>query len=349
MTAKRYLSTLYRGRWLYLPVLLLMLAATGVGTYYLARTQYEATARIWVDKPLLENVLAPNAPPGYLASPAQQQADKLYQLLQTDSFLAAALKRTAMAGSLTGDMDRDRETIEYVRKRLGVTPLGSNTVRITYWGSDPALCQQVVQGTIDQFRTWDLTARVEQTSIERQFYEKQLQIYEDQVNGAAKRVEDFQGEHPYPDPSSPQYLELQRLQRELESARGLYNATRTKIDQANAADSLADTSRRSEFQIIDAPTVPTRPTATLMRLAKYVGLGLVASFGLLCCAVAFATWQDTTIRNVDDLRRLTRAPLLDAIPRLQLEPAGDRRGRRPERGGRPVPTLSGPIEEHAAS
>src|SRR3954469_1590786 len=100
MSAKRYLGTFYRGRRLYVPVLLLLLAATVLGTYYLARTQYEATARIWVDKPALDSVLDPNAPASY-TSPAQQQGDKLTQLLQTDTFVAGIIKNTSESGSLT--------------------------------------------------------------------------------------------------------------------------------------------------------------------------------------------------------------------------------------------------------
>jgi uncharacterized protein involved in exopolysaccharide biosynthesis len=216
---------------------------------------------------------------------------------------------------LASEPERDR-AIRDTRGKLAVTPLGSNTVKIAYTCSEPVLCQQIVQSTIDQFRAWDLTARVEQSAIERQFYEKQLQIYQDQVDAAAKRVEDFQRDHPFPDPSSPQYLELQGLQRELESARALLSATRTKIEQANAANSLSDTSRQYEFQVLDAPTIPNRPAATLTRMAQYFALGLFASLGLVFCAVAFATWQDTTIRGGDDLERLTRVPFLYAIPHL---------------------------------
>ena len=157
MSAKRYLGTFYRGRRLYIPVLLLLLVATAVGTYYLARTQYEATARIWVDKPALDNVLDPNAPSAFV-SPGQQQADKLTQLLQTDSFVADILTNTTVSARLSNEADRDR-VIKEVRGKLAVTPLGTNTVKITYAGSDPILCQQVVQGTIDQFRAWDLTSR----------------------------------------------------------------------------------------------------------------------------------------------------------------------------------------------
>src|SRR3954454_12018196 len=107
MSAKRYLGTFYRGRRLYLPVLLLLIAATVVGTYYLASTQYEATARIWVDKPALDNVLDPNAPSGFV-SPGQQQADKLAQLLQTDTFVAAVITNTNASGRLVGDTERER-------------------------------------------------------------------------------------------------------------------------------------------------------------------------------------------------------------------------------------------------
>jgi uncharacterized protein involved in exopolysaccharide biosynthesis len=315
MSVKRYLGTFYRGRRLYIPVLLLLLAATALGTYYLASTQYEATARVWVDKPALDNVLDPNAPSGYAVSPGQQQADKITQLLQTDSFVAAIISNTSASGRLVGDPERDR-VIKEVRGKLTVTPFGSNTIRIAYASGDPVLSQQIVQGAIDQFRSWDLTARVEQSAIERQFYQKQLQIYQDQVDAASKRVDDFQLDHPFPDPASPQYLELQSLQRELDSARALLSATSARIEQANAANSLADTSRQYEFQVLDAPTVPTRPTATLTRLAEYLALGIFASFALIFCAVAFATWQDTTIRNGDDLQRLTGVPLLDAIPHL---------------------------------
>ncbi len=221
--------------------------------------------------------------------------------------------------------DEDR-TIKDVRGKLSVTPLGSNTVKVTYDDSNPLLCEQVVQNTIDQFRTWDITSRVQQSSVEQEFYQKQLQIYQDQEDAAAKRLSDFQAAHPSPDPTSPQYLELQGLQRDLESARALVNATSAKIQQADAADSLSDSSQY-EFQVLDLPTVPKQPTATLTHLAEYLALGIAASLLIIFGAVAFATWQDTTVRNRDDLQRLTGAPLLSSVPHLPLHhPAADSGG-----------------------
>ena len=348
MSAKRYLSTFFRGRRLYIPVLLFLITATFLGTYFLARTQYEATARIWVERSALDTLVNPNASSGFIVSPGQQQTDKLIQLLQTDSFVASILTTTTAASRLVDEADRDR-IIKDVRGKLMVTPLGSNTVKIAYSDSNPVLSQQVGPSTIDQFRAWDLTARVEQNVLARQFYEKQLQIYQDQVDAAAKRVDEFQAAHPFPDPSSPQYLELQSLQRELESARALLSATRTSIEQANAANSLSDTSRQVEFQVLDAPTVPDRPTATLGRLAQYMALGLVLSFGLVLGAVAFATWQDTTVRDGEDIEKLTSVPVLDAIPHLQSSRAGG--GERHKQVGAPrsPQKTPGQFEESASA
>ena len=335
MTVRRYLATAYRGRFLYLPVLVLLLAATAFGTYYLSQSQYEATARIWVEKSALEGVLSSDAPPGYVASPAQLQADKLYQLVQTDTFMLAVLQNSNLNGKITNQPDLDRRLIRAVRTNLGVTALGANTVRISYIGDDPEVSRQIVANTIDQFRTWSLRSAIEQRSVERSFYEKQLQIYQTQMDEAARRVDEFQQQHPFPDPASPQYLELTSLQRELETARNLHNVTRAKIEQANAANSLIDASRQAEFQVLDAPMTPTRPASTLTRMAKYLGLGLVASFGLVALAIAFATWQDTTIRTVDDLRRVTGVPVIDVIPRLATA-RGDYRPRPKPRSLRPL-------------
>jgi len=68
---------------------------------------------------------------------------------------------------------------------------------------------------------------------------------------------------------------------------------------------------------------------TVSRFSGFVRAALLYALpGFILAAVAFATWQDTTIRNGEDLRRLTSAPLLDAIPRLPAARAPDGGSRR---------------------
>jgi hypothetical protein len=323
---KRYIATFFRGRWLYLAVLALMLAATAAGTYYLSQSRYEATARVWVDKPALQSILDSSPTYALAQPPAQQQAAKLYQLLQTDSFVGGIIRKSPASAPLTGSPDQDREIIDRVRAKILVSVIGNNTLMISSSGSDPALCQQLVQGTIEQYITWDLEAQVEQNAIETQFYQRQLKIYEDQMVDYAKRIEALERDNPRPESGSPQFLELQQLQRAQASTREAYTATKTKIDQAGLVETLSEKSRRTEFQILDKPTVPELPSSGLLKLIKYLGLGVVASCGLFLTAIVLATWQDTTVRTGDDLRRLGDVPVLEVIPTLPKEGKG-RRGK----------------------
>lgn len=340
---KRYFAAFYRGRWLYALALLLMVAGAAAGTYVMSRTQFEATARIWVDKPPLDNILEQTNAQllGYTTPPAQRQADKLYQLIQTDSFMIAIIKGTKAGADLTGDPDKDRRTLARLRKKLAIGALGPNTMAIAFVSTDPELCQQVVQGTIDSYRTWIMQTQAEQNSVEVLFYQGQLKGYEDQLAEANRRLNEYQVANPRVEPMSPQYLELQRLQDEVRSAQGLYSAAKARIDQAGIVQNLADKSGRSEFQILDKPSLPQRPAAGLSKLAKYFGLGAAASLAFVLAIGVFTAWQDTSIRSAEDLARITNLPVLQVLPPIK-EPK--RRGRKADGAGqRPAATLGNAI------
>ncbi len=339
---KRYIATAFRGKWLYLAALTVMLAASVAGAIVLTGSQYQSTARIWIDKPLLDSVLDRGGGYGY-AAPAAQQSGKLYQLVQTDSFITAIIKRTSLAGQLTGVPDHDRALFAAVRTNLAIGVLGGNTITIVFSGPDPALCQQIVQGTIDQFRAWSLEVSGEQTAVERQYHQTQLKIYEDQMNAAAKRLEEHQQKFPRPEAGSPEAYDQVRLQREGDSAREVYAAAKTKIDQASLVDTLAEKNRQAEFQVLDKPNVPQLPAPALKKLIKYLVLGFGASFGMVFAAIILATWHDTAVRTSDDLKRLTGAPVLEVLPGLRLRKSAESAARAPgrRRGLAPHPAPAG--------
>src|SRR5947207_11029618 len=179
---KRYVATFFRKKRLYLVSLLILLCASGVGTYYFSFTAYEARTRIWVDKPVLPNLLDQTTQTfGVTPSPAQEEADKLFQLVQTDSFMASVIAGTAAAEQLTGEPDRDRDLFAKTRGKLAVGVAGANTMTISFKDKNRLLCQQIVQGVVDQFLKWNLQSQIEQSSLELQFYQKQLEIYDQRV------------------------------------------------------------------------------------------------------------------------------------------------------------------------
>ncbi len=331
---KRYLATFFRAKYLYVMALLIMVTGAAIGTYYLSRSQYESTAQIWIDMPALNNVIERQVVSyGLIKTPAQEQADKLYQLLQTDSFVIALLQNTSLASQLNGVREHEERIVGEVRQRLVVGVLGANTLKIGYSGSDPLLCQQIVDAAIVQFRHWSLQTQVEQASVELQFYQQQLKIFDEQINDLVRRSETLQRENPASlnSVSAPQYLEFMRLQRELEAARELHAATRLKIEQTSLVNSLSSTNKQGQFQVLDKPTVPQRPSFRLMKLVAYFGAGVGASLFLVLCAVIVATWQDATPRTIDDVRKLGDFPVLVVVPRLSTRTALRQEEKRPRR------------------
>ncbi len=338
---KCYLATFFRWKWLYLLVLLIMLAASAVGTYYLSHSQYESTAQIYVDTPALNNVLDQKSVSyGFVKTPAQEQADKLHQLLQSDDFIKTMLKRTALAGEFNGVPEHEERIITAVRKRLMVVVYGPNGLKISFSGPDPVLCQQIVEATMDRFRGWSLEVQLGQTAVELRFYQDMLKIYDDQIIGLTRRIEALQRDYPsgVVPASTPQYTELQRLERELETALDLQSTTKLKIDQTSLVNSLSSANKQVQFQILDKPSVPTLPAVKLTKMVKYFGLGVAASGMLFLAAIILGTWQDTALRTVDDVRKLGKAPVLAVIPKMKTA-TETRSWRRAGRGSGRQPLL----------
>lgn len=298
-----YLATLYRRKKSYSVALLLMLCAVALGTYLrvLTSNEYQATARVWVS--------GETPSPGSASSPAQQQANVLYQLLQSDSFIAAVLQGASVG--LTGMPDQDSRDIAQVRSKLIYKTQGSNTVMLAFSGQDPVLCQRIVQSTLDQVEKWKLDFQREQTAVRLQYHQQQLIVFRDQMNESRRRLDEYRARHPGVSESSAEYRELQRLQREYEVAQDLYLA---KVRDTAA---VSNTERQLDFQVMDKPIVPQDPSPP-RHLLNYLLLGVAASFGLVLTMVVFMTWQDGVARTVDDLRRLSDAPVLAVVPHLSL-------------------------------
>jgi uncharacterized protein involved in exopolysaccharide biosynthesis len=315
---KRYVATFLRHKRLYIPVLLVMLVASGVGAYYYSVTTYEARTRIWVDKPVLSNLLDQNVQTyGVTPSAAQTEANKLSQLVQADSFMASVIEGTVAAQDLTGAPDHDREVIDKIRSKIAVSVPGPNTLTVLFRDKNPLLCQQIVQATVDKFENWNLQAQIDQSSIQLQFYQKQLDIYDERVKDIQHSLDDFYQQYPRPEPGSPQHIELERIQRELEAARSVYAAAAAKIAQAGYLDTLTQNNHESQFQLMDKATVPEEPAVTLAAAVRFFGVGVGASIGALLAMVAAVTWLDPAIRSAEDLERLGQIQVLGVVPDLK--------------------------------
>lgn len=306
---KRYFATIYRRKWLYAAVVIILGAAAVAGAGALANP-YQTTARIWVDRPAVTNVVSQQS--YYTQTPAQEQGDMLYQLIQTDSFMIAVLKNTSGASQLTGDPQSDSKVVAGIRAGMSYSVLGPNTIMITLKGGQPTLSQQIVQATIDQFRTWLLQSQSEQDSTEITYYQQQVNTLREQVTAAQQQLDAFTKANPDVQQGSPQYLTLQRLSADLDTVRNLETSAEDKLSQAQLVSSLTSSGEGTQFRVLDRPGTSL---STRSRL-KYLGLGLGAALGFVVAIIILVTWQDKSIRTDNDLGELTELPVLAVVPHL---------------------------------
>lgn len=322
-----YLATFFRGKWIYMLVLAVMFSGTILGVWRLAHSQYQVTSNIWIGNPPLQNVLGQNS--AYQQeTPAQQEVDMLSQLIQTDDFMTSVAKGTSLSKQLTGVPDHDRAILTKLRQDISYEVVGSNTISIQFTGPNPILCQQVVQNTVKNLGNWMLQSQLQQSSTQMQYYKRQTTIYKAQMDNARQQINQFVGRFGAPKEGTAQYLQLQQLWGNYESAQGLYNTAQGNLNQVSIVDNLSRHNQSTDFRVLDQAKVPQKPYMSLKKVLMYLMMGVGASLGLVIVVVLMLTWMDKTIRTVDDISRISDVPVLAVIPNLELKEKGWRKGKR---------------------
>ena len=200
-----------------------------------------------------------------------------------------------------------------VRKHLKIETLGPNTVVVSYAGRNPAESQQIVKGTLDQFQAWITQTQTDVMTAQTQKYQqetqKQLDLYKKQMEDVQKQVNDLLVIYPNPLPTRAEYQQLQELKQSAESATSLYATVAARLVSLDTTNAMSTEYQSMNFRVMDAPALPGVALIPLTRVAEYLVLALVASFGLLATAILLVTWRDTAVRTVHDEGALSEVPL----------------------------------------
>ena len=133
------------------------------------------------------------------------------------------------------------------------------------------------------------------------------------------------------------FVQYNILKREAEANKQLYEGLLTKLKEAGISAGL----RSSNIRLVDpamVPSAPSRPQkARNIALAALVGL--IGGVGL----ALLREYMDNTVKNPDDIERLTRLPSLAVVPAFLTE---DGRGRVPKllKGFQPATPVEGRVE-----
>ena len=116
--------------------------------------------------------------------------------------------------------------------------------------------------------------------------------------------------------------EYKALTRDYQTAVGVYNDLLKKQSDSEMATDLERRQQGEQFRVLDAPSLPQKPTYPNRPFFGAGGFMCGLAFGL---AVIFALEaQDTTLHSERDLERLLKLPTLAMIPLLQIPNGGNR-------------------------
>ena len=186
----QYLRAAWRRRWLGVIVAWLVCGAGWVGVY-LIPNQYDSTARLFVDAdavltPLLRGIAAESAP--------TTQLEILQRTLLSRPNMEKLISKTDLDLTLNSPADRER-LMTRLSSEIKVVPQTKNLFTISFRDKTPKLAHDVVQTLLTIFVEAATGGNRADMENARRFLERQIQSYEQQLRGAAKRRADFRARY----------------------------------------------------------------------------------------------------------------------------------------------------------
>ncbi len=152
-----------------------------------------------------------------------------------------------------------------------------------------------------------LMAQLDQASVEARTTADEIVALNRQIALYQRRIENT--------PKREQ--ELAVITRDYETTQELFRSLLAKREEAGIAADLEARQKGETFRIVEAASLPKRPTGP--NRLRLLLIGLVLGLGASVAAVVLAEQVDTSYRSVDELRSAVPVPVLSTIPRISTE------------------------------
>jgi hypothetical protein len=327
---RKVLEAFFRNKLLILlPLIVVPLLATPIALL-VAPPQYEAAASLWFERPA-----APGQDEVGSQSPtsAQEEANRLRELLGTRAFRANVARRTQLAPLLDSEAGEE-EVRKIISRGARISSSGERLLNVSFRGPTPQLPLEMSQGIVDAFgERWAADHRgraLRAVSV----FESRLKQAEDELSVARETLRRSSDADPrlaalalsrgvdsqtrLPVLLSTTDVRLVELIRDVELQEQQVAQLRTRLQQARLDSAAAMEDQVLPLRVADTPRLPTqvslgRNLALLATAAVLTALAL--SIGLLALFAAV----DRSVRSADD-PVLPRTRPISAIP--DLMPAG---------------------------
>lgn len=325
----RYLEAIFRHKLLLaIPPLLIPLLVAPIVIFTMPPS-YQAITGVWVDKPRYLIGQDDGASPWI--TPAQFQANRLNEMLQTRAFLNGAASRTTLA-PLVGNEKGEERIREAIGRGVSVQSRGERLLVVTFKSDKPQMALQLGNAVVEEFRERSMNERASQASFAITFIEARLREAEDRLNVANEALRKYVAANPRLtnlDPSrsaagsaaarnglptaaiDPQLAELLKRaeieQKEVERARGT-------LEQARFDSSAGIEAQDMRFQVVDPARLPTSPVSERRKVIMFVALASMIGLGISAALAVFLVASDRTIRNEADMHGIW--DVIGVVPRL---------------------------------
>lgn len=323
----RFLETFFRYKLLILlPAIITPLVVVPFA-FLLVRPYYETNANLWVERP---SYVPTTDDWNRYITPAQNQQQRLAELLQSRTFVEDIARRTSLAPLLQTPDGKD-DVFTYIQKVISAQPNGNKLLSIRVRAEDPNLSLEIVQGTVAAFRERSQNERMQTATSSISFYEQQVKDADEKANQSRDRVRRYVASNPRlaagGDPTSsgspranlptaaldPQLADLLKsMDNDEKDAQRL----RDLLEQARFEASATLDGSDSTLQILDQPVFPMKPERERRRLLIFP-IAAVAIGGLISALLLVAlTASDRAVRSTADLSAMGR--VIGVVPQMGL-------------------------------
>jgi polysaccharide chain length determinant protein (PEP-CTERM system associated) len=152
-----------------------------------------------------------------------------------------------------------------------------------------------------------LMSQIDQAKVEIKAGAEQMAAVQRQIATYERRIENTpRREH-----------ELASITRDYDTTREIFRSLLAKRDEAGIAADLEQRHQGEQFRVLQAATLPERPTGP--NRIRLLLIGLALAIGASAAAVVLAENVDTSFRRVDEVRSRLPVPVLSTIPRITTE------------------------------
>ncbi|WP_159656474.1 GumC family protein [Vibrio atypicus] len=112
---------------------------------------------------------------------------------------------------------------------------------------------------------------------------------------------------------------LYKLEREANTKRQLYDELVQRYEMAQLTGSLGVFEQNKRVKIIDLPYTPSHPSN--LPIILFVIAGLFAGLALGCGIATFIELFNSSIRRIEEIETITKAPVLTYLPNIKINPS----------------------------